>query len=204
LAGKAFWWGEKAGGGFWRELQAEFASYYDIVIRYILKVPGMANDKINVRPRDQLGVVSAAGYRQLAEFRYRIRRFLHFSEEAARSHGIEPQQHQLLLAVKGLPEGTRPTVTELAQRLCLRHHSTVELVDRLVERGAVSRQHNELDRREVFIVLTPHGEELLQQLSALLWEELRVNGPALSEALSNVLAHSPGPGRGKHGSASAR
>jgi DNA-binding MarR family transcriptional regulator len=164
----------------------------------------MAKDKINVRSRDQLGVVSAAGYRQLAEFRYRIRRFLHFSEEAARAHGIEPQQHQLLLAVKGLPEGARPTVTELAQRLCLRHHSTVELVDRLVERGAVSRQHNEQDRREVFIVLTERGEELLQRLSALLWEELRVTGPDLSASLLKLLAHSQGSGRVKHGSASAR
>jgi hypothetical protein len=73
--------------------------------------------------------VSAAGYRQLAEFRFRIRQYLRFSEEAARSGRIEPQQHQLLLAIKGLPEGTRPTVSALSHRLCLRPHSTVELVD---------------------------------------------------------------------------
>ena len=139
--------------------------------------------------------ISAAGYRQLAEFRFRIRQFLHLSEEAARSKGIEPQQHQLLLAIKGLPEGSRPTVRTLSQRLCLRHHSTVELIDRLVEHGAVTRRHSDQDRREVLIELTPHGEELLHQLSVLLWQELRVSGPALSESLLAVLAHSVGRGR---------
>src|SRR5689334_24912655 len=93
--------------------------------------------------------LSTPGFQQLAEFRYRIRQFLHFSEEAARVSGIEPQQHQLLLAIKGLPEGTRPTVTALSSRLCLRHHSTVELIDRLVEHDAVARRHSEQDRREV-------------------------------------------------------
>ncbi|MBV9303574.1 MAG: MarR family transcriptional regulator [Acidobacteriaceae bacterium] len=132
--------------------------------------------------------VSLAGYRQLAEFRYRIRQFLHFSEEAARSTGIEPQQHQLMLAIKGLPEGTRPTVTALSTRLCLRHHSTVELINRLVERGALIRRHNEEDRREVLIELTSHGEQLLRSLSVLHWQELQNSGPALSEAL-HAVAH---------------
>jgi DNA-binding MarR family transcriptional regulator len=148
--------------------------------------------------------VSAAGYRRLAEFRYRIRQFLHFSEEAARSHGIEPQQHQLMLAIKGLPEGTRPTVTALSQRLCLRHHSTVELIDRLVGQKAVARRNSDVDHREVLIELTPHGEELLHRLSILHWQELRVSGPALSQALSAVLAHSVGPKRRRHESAFSR
>jgi DNA-binding MarR family transcriptional regulator len=127
------------------------------------------------------------GYRKLAEFRYRIRQFLHFSEEAARLSGIEPQQHQFLLAIKGLPEGTRPTVTALSSRLCLRHHSTVELINRLVERGAVIRRHSQEDRREVLVELTPHGEHLLEMLSVLHWEELQNSGPALSEALQAVV-----------------
>ena len=147
--------------------------------------------------------ISAAGYRQLAEFRYRIRQFLHLSEEAARSKGIEPQQHQVLLAIKGLPEESRPTVRALSERLCLRHHSTVELIDRLVEQRAVVRRHNHQDRREVLIELTPHGEELLHQLSVLLWQELKVSGPALSESLLTVLANSAGSGRSKHGTADA-
>lgn len=131
--------------------------------------------------------VSLADYRKLAEFRYRIRQFLHFSEEAARLNSIEPQQHQLLLAIKGLPEGTRPTVTALSSRLCLRHHSTVELINRLVERGAVIRRHSQEDRREVLVELTPHGEHLLSMLSVLHWEELQNSGPALSEALHAVV-----------------
>ena len=65
-------------------------------------------------------LISLEDYRQIAEFRYRIRRFLRFSEEAARVNGIEPQQHQMLLAIKGLPEGTRPTITAVSARLCLR------------------------------------------------------------------------------------
>jgi DNA-binding MarR family transcriptional regulator len=147
--------------------------------------------------------VSAAGYRQLAEFRYCIRQFLHISEEAARSKGIEPHQHQVLLAIKGLPEGSRPTVRTLSERLCLRHHSTVELIDRLVEQGAVSRRHSEEDRREVLIELTPHGEELLHELSVLLWQELKVSGPALSASLLSVLGHSAGRERSQDGRADA-
>jgi DNA-binding MarR family transcriptional regulator len=147
----------------------------------------MVSSDRNVRSGAISGDVPAAGYRQLAEFRYRIRQFLHFSEEAARSCHVEPQQHQLLLAIKGLPEGVRPTVTTLSHRLCLRHHSTVELVDRLVEQRAVARRHNDLDHREVFIELTPHGEELLHQLSALLWQELKITGPALVSSLLAVV-----------------
>lgn len=131
--------------------------------------------------------VSESGFRQLAEFRRCIRQFLHFSEEAARSIGIEPHQHQLLLAIKGLPGGMRPTITALSQQLFLRHHSTVELVDRLVARGALRRRHCDEDRREVLVELTPHGEDLLNQLSILHWDELRVSGPALSDALSAVV-----------------
>jgi DNA-binding MarR family transcriptional regulator len=125
----------------------------------------------------------------LAEFRHRIRAFLHFSEEAARSNGVEPQQYQLLLAIEGLPDGLRPTVRTLSQRLCLRHNSTVELANRLVERGAIERRHSLEDRREVLLQLTPRGGELLRQLSILSLEELQVSAPALSEALQNVVQH---------------
>jgi len=131
--------------------------------------------------------IPAAGYRQLAEFRRCIRKFLHFSEEIARAKGIEPRQHQLLLAIKGLPRNARPTIAALSQQLYLRHHSTVELVNRLEERGAVKRRHSTEDRREVLVEITRRGEQLLHQLSLLHWEELRVSGPALSEALRAVV-----------------
>lgn len=130
--------------------------------------------------------VSLAGYRQLAELRFRIRQFLHFSEEAVRAAHMEPQQYQLMLAIKGLPEGLRPTVTTLSSRLCLRHHSTVELIDRLEDRGAVVRRHAKEDRREVLVELTEHGEQLLHNLSRLHWQELQNSGPALLQALQAV------------------
>lgn len=140
--------------------------------------------------------VSELDFRRLAEFRHRIRQFLRFSEEASRSKGIEPQQHQLLLAIKGLPKGTRPTITALSQQLCLRHHSTVELIDRLEEHGAVRRRHSAEDQREVLVELRPYGETLLHRLSLLHWEELRVSGPALSDSLHAVISHS-GPNRSR-------
>lgn len=130
---------------------------------------------------------SSRAYRQLGEFRCQIRRFLHFSEEAARAHGIEPQQHQLLLALKGLPTGSRPTVTTLSSRLCLRHHSTVELINRLVERGAAVRRTSDEDRREVLVELTPLGEGILGKLSSEHWRELQTLGPQLARTLEAIL-----------------
>ena len=140
--------------------------------------------------------LSAASYRQLAEFRYRIRRFLHFSEDVARLHGLEPQQHQLLLTIKGLPEGMRPTVRTLSERMCLRHHSTVELINRLVQRGAVARRPSVQDRREVLIDLTPLGEQILRKLSVLHWDELQVTGPSLSAAIQEIVDDVPGRAKG--------
>jgi len=148
--------------------------------------------------------ISAAGDRRIADFRHQNRQSLHISEVAARSKGIEPQQYQVLLAIKGLPEGSRPTVRTLSGRRCLRHHSTVELIDRLVEQRAVTRLHSDQDRREVLVELTPHGEEILHQLSLLLWQELRVSGSALSESLMAVVAHSAGSGRSPRGTASPK
>jgi len=131
--------------------------------------------------------LSPEDFRLLAEFRFQIRQFLHFSESAERTLGIEPQQHQLMLAIKGLPAQTRPTVRAISSRLCLRHNSTVELINRLASRGALVRRPSEDDRREVLIELTPFGEELLQQLSVLHIQELQNAGPALAEALQRIL-----------------
>ncbi len=138
--------------------------------------------------------VSPAQYRALAEFRYRIRRFLSFSEEAARTAGLEPRQHQLLLAVKGYSgEGGGPTIGFLAERLKIRAHSTVELVDRMAERGLVRRRSGRQDRRQVIVELTGTGEELLTRLSAQHLAEIRHAGPGLVEALRRVLANEPRP-----------
>jgi DNA-binding MarR family transcriptional regulator len=131
--------------------------------------------------------VSLAAYRRLAEFRHQIRQFLHVSEQGARSNGIEPQQHQLMLAIKGLPAGARPTVTTLALRLCLKHHSAVELVNRLVERGAAVRRQSQEDRREVLVELTPLGEEILEKLKDLHLRELQTKSPELCQALQAIV-----------------
>ena len=126
-------------------------------------------------------------YQALAEFRYQIRRFLHFSEQAAREVGLEPQQHQLLLALKGLPEGRKATISELAERLQIQHHSTVELIDRMVERDLIQRSRDAEDQRRVFIKLTPQGEEVLRKLSLLHHTELQTTGPTLVQALNRLI-----------------
>src|SRR5438270_8856855 len=124
-------------------------------------------------------VLTLPDYQTLAELRYQIRLFLHFSEEAARSAGLEPRQHQLMLALKGLPKGVRPRIGELAERLQIQHHSTVELVNRLSDRGFVRRRRGGEDRREVLLSLTPKGERVLRDLSLYHRQELRNAGPAL-------------------------
>lgn len=123
----------------------------------------------------------------MAEFRYQIRRFLRFSENAARQAGIEPQQHQLLLAVKGLPEGVKPTISVLAERMQLQHHSTVELIDRLVDRGLLCRLRSTDDRRQVLIKLTREGEGFLQQLGMYHLQELQSVGPTLVSVLESLM-----------------
>ena len=131
--------------------------------------------------------ISLSQYQSLAEFRYQLRRFLHFSEQSARSVGLEPQQHQLLLALKGLPQGRPATVGELAERLQIQHHSTVELINRMVEKNFLERSRDESDQRKVIIHLTPYGEEILRKLSLLHRTELRSSGPELVRSLNSVI-----------------
>jgi DNA-binding MarR family transcriptional regulator len=131
--------------------------------------------------------VSASDYEALAELRYQVRKFLRFSEQAARRAGLEPRQHQLLLAVKGLPREVRPRIGELAERLQIQHHSTVELVNRLAANGFVKRQRSGRDRREVLVTLTPKGEKTLRELSLHHRQELLNAGPALLNAVRKAM-----------------
>ena len=137
-----------------------------------------------MNPKDEIPI---SAYQTLAEFRYQLRRF---SEQAVRAAGLEPQQHQVLLAVKGLPEGRKATISALAERLQLAHHSTVELVDRLVERGFIQRCRNEADQRQVLVILTTQGEKVLRNLALAHRAELRLTGPALVQALTLLLSNS--------------
>ncbi|HET9319511.1 MAG TPA: MarR family transcriptional regulator [Bryobacteraceae bacterium] len=137
--------------------------------------------------------ITELDYASLAEFRYQIRRFLHFSEQAARAAGIEPHQHQLLLALKGLARSEEPpTIGILAERLQIQHHSAVELVQRLEDRRLISRSRSPADRRQVLIQLTPHGEAELEKLTVCHLAELRTNGPALVAALEGLIRRNDG------------
>ena len=136
--------------------------------------------------------LALADYEALAELRHQIRRFLHFSEQASRKAGLEPQQHQLMLTLKGLPEGTRPRIGELAERLQIQHHSAVELANRLAARGYVRRHRADTDRREVLLSLTPKGEKILRELSLHHKAELRLRGPALVAALKRAMQSGKG------------
>ncbi len=131
--------------------------------------------------------MTAHDYVALAEFRHQLRRFLKFSEEAARANDLEPAQHQLLLATRALAVTGRPTIGALAGRLALRHHSVVGLVDRLERNGLIVRQRSPGDHREILVALTGAGEEALEKLSVYHRRELRVAGPALVHALEEVL-----------------
>jgi DNA-binding MarR family transcriptional regulator len=135
--------------------------------------------------------ITLSQYQALAEFRYQIRKFLHFSENAARGAGLEPQQHQLLLAVKGFAgQGDGPTIGYLAERLKLRHHTTVELVDRMEKRLMVYRRIGKEDRRRVIVGLTKDGEGVLDRLSNEHITEIQQMGPGLIQALQLVIAGS--------------
>jgi DNA-binding MarR family transcriptional regulator len=131
--------------------------------------------------------LSPQHYRDLAEFRRQIRSFLFFSESAAKEQGLEPQQHQLLLAVHALPEDIKPTIRELAARMFIQPHSALELVKRLEQNGFVTRSEGPEDRREVWVRLTASGRTALRKLALAHREELERSGPELAKALNAVL-----------------
>jgi DNA-binding MarR family transcriptional regulator len=131
--------------------------------------------------------LTLSDYQALAEFRYQIRRFLHFSEQVVKQAGLERGQYQLMLAIKGIPAGVRPRIRELANRMKIRHHSAVELVNRLEAGGFVQRTRAQDDRREVLLALTPKGEQVLAELALHHHDELRSAGPELVAALRRVM-----------------
>jgi DNA-binding MarR family transcriptional regulator len=136
--------------------------------------------------------ITTAEYRALAELRYRLRLFLREGDAVARAAGLEPQQYLLLLAIRGLPEGEEATVRTLAERLALKHHSVVELIDRLEMHGYVRRTRGREDRRRVLVSLLPRGERMLEQVAQDRIGELRSNGYQLVRAIDELLKRTHG------------
>jgi len=131
---------------------------------------------------------SQADYEALSQFRYLIRCFLEFSQNAARADGLTPRQHQALLAIRGYPDGKPVAIGDLAERLRIRHHTTVELVDRLSEAGLVERVIDPDDQRRVLLGLTNLADRHLVGLSAAHLDELSRIKPLLKQVLSRRAA----------------
>lgn len=140
-------------------------------------------------PPDQLEQLEQLDYAALATFRFELRRFLAFSQRAAQAAGLEPEQHQLLLGLRGLAQPDRaPPIGQVAEWLHIQHHSAVELVDRAAARGLVQRTRDLNDRRRVLVEITPAGRAVLARLSVQHRQELESRAPALIDALQAVLA----------------
>ena len=131
--------------------------------------------------------ISRAEYQSLAEFRYQIASFLRRRRTAAQDAGIEPQQYELLLAVKGLPGGKKPTIKQIAEQLRLQHHSAVELTTRLVNRGLIRRERSTEDRRSVLLSVTKAGQKAMDEVVQYSLHELRHEAPELLKTLSRLV-----------------
>ena len=152
-------------------------SIKNIVIRY----KNMSSEFMTSNPGALLGM--------LAEFRFELRCFLHFSECAALKAGLQPQQHQLLLQVAGAPETTAVTIAYAAERLGLKHNSTVELLDRSVCEGLLMRTSDPVDRRRMLLRVTRKGRQILGRLAGDHSRELNEMAPRLERVLKNIRLH---------------
>jgi DNA-binding MarR family transcriptional regulator len=130
-----------------------------------------------------------AEYRALAELRYRIRQFIQEGDAAAQRANLEPQQYLMLLAIRGLPHGAAVTIRTLAERMALKHHSAVELIDRLESHRLVRRSRGQGDKREVRVSLSPQGLKLLDRVARERLSELKASGAALANAITALVEH---------------
>jgi DNA-binding MarR family transcriptional regulator len=133
--------------------------------------------------------ISDTDYRALSELRYRIRHFIQEGDAAAQRSNLEPQQYLMLLAIRGLPKGAVATISTLAERMALKHHSAVELIDRLETHGLVRRSRSEGDKREVRVSLLPQGSKLLDRVARERLSELKASGAALANAITALVQH---------------
>jgi DNA-binding MarR family transcriptional regulator len=142
--------------------------------------------------------ISDAEYRALAELRYRIRHFIQEGDDAAHRSNLEAQQYLMLLAIRGLPQGAVATIRTLAERMALKHHSAVELIDRLESHGLVRRGRSQGDKREVRVSLLPQGSKLLDRVARERLSELKASGAGLADAITALVERKhPSPGATK-------
>jgi len=150
----------------------------------------MRKRRAQLKPDDPVGGASrfdVAHLRRLAEFRFQLRRFLHVSQAAAEHMGLHNQQYQMLQCVAGMPEDMAPTIANVAQRMLLKHNSTVELVDRTIEQGLLRRLGDAADHRRILLRVTPQGERILAALADFHTRELEQSGPELVRAFNDIL-----------------
>jgi DNA-binding MarR family transcriptional regulator len=150
-----------------------------------------------------VATVTVREYRALAELRYRIRHFLHEGDTVAQAAGLEPQQYLLLLMIRGIPEGEEATIRNLAERMALKHHSAVELIDRLEAHRYVRRTRGRDDRRRVLVSLLPRGERMMEKVARRRIDELRSSGHELVRAIDHLLERAPKSGRNNSSHSSA-
>ncbi|HSC44714.1 MAG TPA: MarR family transcriptional regulator [Candidatus Acidoferrum sp.] len=131
--------------------------------------------------------ISPAEYQAMAELRYRVRLFLREGDAAARAAGLEPQQYLMLLAIRGLPDNASAKIRSLADGLLIKHHSAVELIDRLEKNGYVRRARSREDRREVLVSILPKGQRVLERVVQQRINELRAGGRGLIRAIDVLL-----------------
>ena len=131
-------------------------------------------------------LVDPSKLKTLAEFRFQLRKFLSFSEMATERRGVAAQQYQLMQVIAAMPEEQQASISYLAERMVLRHNSTVELVDRAERAGLVRREHDESDLRRSLVRLTPQGEEVLNELVIEHLSELGPRCEYLIQALQNL------------------
>ncbi len=143
--------------------------------------------RVSIDPDSRAPKLDVVRLRRLADFRFRLRYFLHVSQAAAEEMGLHNQQYQLLQCVGGMPEGMAPTIANVAARMLLKHNSAVELVDRSVEQGLLRRSGDEADHRRILLRVTPQGERMLALLAEFHTRELEQSGPELVRALNGIL-----------------
>lgn len=160
-------------------------------IKRFRKLLETIREKVKDAAKPPSARLGKSDYEKLAAFRYTLRRFLSFSEAAARDIGLASQQYQALLAVRGFPGREAITVNELAQQLLIKHNSAVGLVNRLEAEGLVRRQSAVGDRRKVDILLTSKGTLAFERLAATHHAELARIGADLREFLEYLSHGSP-------------